>query len=411
MAKNYPSLYNAGGYSTALEQKMFIKKETVRGTMVLPTGADFIYHTAGSVNSSKPIEDSPHKSGRHQTNVIEGKTTTPWTLTTLFNIDTSLGAKSVSEIDPALRVLLESMWGKEDVTSGSPVYDASSAPDITFTMMEIGTVWAKQTMGCFVESANSTFPGDGRAQCEWAGQGKNSYLVGIGKSILDNNANTVTLAAGEGKRFPVGAKVMIVKADNSKSADTPAGSARNVVSVAGDVVTLDGAVLADADGSGVGAPVYLVYFEPETATAIDDPQTGLQGSISIDGAPFLSCIRSFGINGTNNHEIHSNCYGEDGLGDPLFSAAGKLNVEVTMEVGLTKELVGFYNDLKNFEGVDATLILGDALGRHLQIELPKVIFNVPEVTVPDTGVITVPLTGSAKQTDIDEGDEITLSFL
>lgn len=411
MAKNYPSLYANTGYAIALEQKMLLKVETARGTLALPAATDFLYHTGGSVNFSQPIEDSPHKSGRHKTGVIKGKTATAWTLTTLFNIDTSLGAKGVAEIDPAIALLFEAMFGTKDVTGGSPVFTSLTPPSKTFTLFEIGDIFSKQSVGCFVESCNMTFPGDGRAQMEWAGQAKTAHLVGIGKSVTLNAGNTVTVAAGEGRRFPVGAKVMIVDHLNVKSADTPAGSARTVMDVTGEVVTLDGAVLADADGSGVGAPVYLCYYEPEAISGINDPQTGLVGSFAVAGESYINCVRSIGINCTNNAEIHANCFGEEGLGGPLFSNGGKLNVEVTAEVNLSKDLVGFINDERKFEGQDLTLILGDAAGRHLEIELPKVVFSVSEVNVPETGTIPVTLTGAAEQTVLDLADEITISFL
>lgn len=411
MAKNYPALYANTGYDTALEQKILIKAETLRGTMVLPAGTDFLYHSAGSVNFSQAVEDSPHKSGRHQTDVIKSKTATAWTLTTLMNIDTSLVAKGTAEIDPAMRVLMKAMFGKEDVTGGSPVYTAIEAPSTTFSMFEIGGVFSKQAYGCFVDSCNLSFPGDGRAQAEWAGQAKSSFLVGIGKSTILNDANTVTVGVGEGRRFPVGAKVMIVDHLNVKSADTPAGSARTVMGVVGEVVTLDGAVLADADGSGVGAPVYLCYYEPESIAAINDPQTGLEGSFVVTGESYINCVRSVTINCTNNHEVHNNCFGEEGLGGPLFSSAGKLSIEASAEVNLSKDLVGFVNDQRQFTGEEITLILGDVAGRHLKVELPKVIFNVPEISVPESGTIPVTLSGMGKQTSLDEGDEITISYL
>jgi hypothetical protein len=410
MAKNYPSLYASSSDSIALEQKMFLKLETVRGTMVLPTPTDFLLHTAGSVNYTQPFEPSPHKSGRHLNNTIEQKTSTQWSLTTFFNIDTTLGAASSAEIDPAFRLLHYSMFGYQDISAGA-VYDTSTPPDITFTIMEIGDVWAKQAPGCFVDTANLTFPGDGQANAEWAGMGKTTYLVGMGKSTISNNGgNTVTVQTGEGLRFPVGSKVMLILATNAKSADTPAGSARTVTSVTGDVVTVDGAALADADGSTT--PVYLVYYEPASATAIDNPQTGLVGSITIAGYGTIdNCVRSFSLNCANNHEPQDFCYGEDGLGGPLFTPGGRFTAEVSMELNLNKELVSFLNHLKNLDGDDITLILGNASGRHLQIEVPRAIFPIPEVSVPETGTIPVTFTGNAYQTALDAADEVTLSYI
>ncbi len=412
MAKDFGAIYNSQNDAIALEQRFFIKEETTRGVLNAPVDGDFFYTVSGgSVNFNQPVESSPHRSGRHHTSVIKQKTTTEWTLPTFFNIDTSLGTAGVAEIDPALRVLWKSLMGKEDITAGSPVYTSGTDPDTTFSIYENGDQWAIQAPGAFVESGNATLPGDGQAQMEWAGSAKTALTVGIGSSVVSNNAgNDVTLQSGEGERFPVGSHVMIIKNDGvTRSADTPNGSPRTVTAVSGDVVTLDGAALADADGSS-GA-IYLVYYEPEAPVALNDPQTGLQGSISIVGLSSTDCVRSAGINMVNNHELQDFCYGEEGLGGRLFTPGGRFTAEVTLELNLNKELVGFLNSLRDFQGEDVTLILGDATGRHMKIDVPKVIFPVPEISVPDTGTIPVSFTGNAYQTALDAADEVTVSFL
>jgi hypothetical protein len=412
MAKDYAAIYNSQNDSIALEQRFYIKEESTRGVAAVPVGADFFYTLGGgSVNFTQPIESSPHRSGRHHTSVIKQKTTTEWSFPTYFNIDTQLGAAAVTEIDPAIRVLYKSLLGQEDTTGGSPVYTSGIAPDTTFTLYEIGDQWSIQAPGSFVESGNATFPGDGDAQIEWAGMSKTAYTVGMSASSANNNGgNTVTAAVGEGTRFPVGEKVMLILNDGTtRSADTPDGSPREVVSVAGDVVTLDGAVLADADGSG--GDIYLVYYEPATAVAINDPQTGLQGSITIVGLGSADCVRSGSINMVNNHELQDFCFGEEGLGGRLFTPGGRFTAEVSLELNLNKELVGFLNSIRDFQGEDVTLLLGDATGRHVQIDVPKAIFPVPEISVPDTGTIPVTFTGNAYQTALDAADEVTISFL
>lgn len=412
MAKNYAAIYNSTNDSIALEQKIFVKEEITRGVLAVPTGADFIFTLNGaSVNFSQPIESSPHKSGRHHTNVIKQKTTTSWSMPTFFNINTALGAPAVAEIDPGMRVLYKSLMGKEDVASGSPVYTTGEAPSITFSIFEVGDLWSKQAPGSFVEAGNASFPGDGQAQIEWSGMSKTALLVGMSKSIISNNAgNTVTVSATEATRFPVGAKVMIVEANGTtRSTDTPTGSPRTVVSVAGNIVTLDGAVLTDADGSV--NPIYLVYYEPSTAVAINNPQTGLQGSITIAGLASADCVRSGSINMTNNHEVQDFCFGEEGLGGRLFTPGGRFTAEVSLELNLNHELVEFLNGLTDFAGENITMILGDAAGRHLEVLVPKVIFPIPEISVGDTGTIPVTFTANAYQTTLDAADEVTISFL
>ena len=410
MAKNYASIYASANDSIALEQKIFIKEESSRGVLAAPTGADFIYTLNGaSVNFTQPIESSPHKSGRHHTSIIKQKTTTNWTMPTFFNIDTTLGAASVAEIDPGMRVLYKSLMGKE--SAGAPLtYTTEDPPSITFSIFEVGDLWSKQAPGAFVEAGNASFPGDGQAQVEWSGMAKTALLVGMSKSITANAANVVTVAATEGTRFPVGAKVMIIKNDGvTRSTDTPDGSPRTVTAATATTVTVDGAILTDANGTV--NPVYLVYYEPATPVAVNDPQTGLAGSITIAGLGSADCVRSASLNMTNNHEPQDFCFGEEGLGGRIFTPGGRFTAELTLELNLNHELVEFLNGLKDFTGEDITLILGDSAGRHLQIEVPKDIFPIPEISVPDTGTIPVTFVGNAYQTGLDVADEVTISFL
>ena len=413
MAKNFANIYASPNDAIALEQKFFLKEESSRGVLVAPTAADFLYTLpGGSVNFTQPIESSPHRSGRHHTNIIKQKTSTEWSIPSFFNIDTLLGAPSVAEIDPAMRLLWKSLMGKEDITGGSPVFTSETPPDITFSIFENGDLWALQAPGAFVEANNVSLPGDGQAQNEWSGMAKTAYTVGIGQSNADNNAgNTITLETGEGERFPIGAMVMLTEADGTtRSADTPTGLPRLVTNVVGDVVTVDGAALADADGSGT--PIYLSYYEPvEPHVAINDPQVGLTGSITIVGLGSADCVRSATINMVNNHEVQDFCYGEEGLGGRLFTPGGRFTAEIGLELNLNHDLVEFLNRIRNFDGEDITLILGDATGRHMQIEVPKAIFPVPEISVPDTGTIPVSFTGNAYQTALDAADEVTVSFL
>jgi len=413
MAKNFADIYNDTSDSIALEQKFFVKEEVAgaRGTFVAPTGADFIFTlSGGTINFSRPIESSPHRSGRHHTTPIKKKTSTEWTIPTFFNVDETLGAAAAAEIDPGIRVLHKSMYGKEDNAAGAE-FTTATVPNITFTLLENGDKWALQAVGAFVESANHQFPGDGEAQTEWAGMAKTAVLIGVAKTTTDNNAgNTITVQAGEGNRFKVTGRIMLVEADGlTRSADTPDGSPRAITSIAGDVLTVDGAVLADADGSG--ADIYVTYYEPETPVAINNPLVGLVGSVTIAGFSALDCIRSATINCSNNHELQDNCFGETGLGGSLFIPGGRFTAEVSLEINLNETMVELINKIRDdLTGEDISLVLGDSAGRHLELDIDKVIFSVPEISVPDTGPIPVTITGNAYQSDIDQFDEISVHY-
>ena len=411
MAKNYADIYANPTDSSSLEQAFYLKLESTPGTYAFPTGTDFLFTLGGGgLTYGQPLESSPHRSGRHNNNTIKKKKELSWNLTTYFNIDTAPGAPVFSEIDTAVRMLHKSMFGSETVSAGA-VYSTATTPGIFFSMYEVGDKWSRAARGCFVDAATLNFPGDGEATAEWSGMGVESLLTGIGKSVTANAANTVTVAVGEGKRFKVGSPVMVIKANGTtRSTDTPSGTPRLVTAVVGDVVTVSGAALTDSDGSVALTPVYLCYYEPSGRTGIDSPITGLVGSVTITGLA-EQCVRSMVIACTNSHEPVNYCYGEDSLGGSIFVPAGRFAAAVTMEMNLNHAIVGYFNDLQSFTAQNITLQLGDTAGRHLQVQLPRVIFSVPTFTLPDTGSIPISFEGIAYQTVLDAADELTLSYI
>jgi hypothetical protein len=410
MAKNYASLYSSALDSSALNQTLYVKQETVNGTMIAPTDSDFTFILeGGSMNFSQPLESSLHRSGRHNNNTILKKKTLEWSYPTYINIDTGVAA-GASEIEDGIKTLWRSALGRETIDVTGCAYDSANDPSTTFTIFEVGDMWCKQGYGCFVDSAEIQFVGDGESQINWSGMGVESYLVGMSQSIIDNNGgNTVTVAAGEGKRFPVGSMVMLVESDGvTRSADTPNGSPRIVTDVTGDVVTLDGAVLADADGSVT--PVYLVYYEPEAPVGIDNPQVGLVGDF-ISASMGGQCVRNATISIANNHEPVNYCFGTDALDGSIFVPASRLEVTASVEINMSKANVGIYNDIQNQIAQDLQFILGDSTTRHLQVTLPRVEFTTPSIDVPSSGSIPVTFEGVAYQTSLDAADEIEVKYL
>lgn len=408
MAKNYASIYADVNDSSALEQRFYLTIEGTKGAMAPATATSFFYTlSGGSIAFSQPINSSPHRSGRHNNNTIVEKKNTEWSFQTFFNID-PLAVDGTSAIDPAIKILFKSLLGRETI-SGTAVYDAGTTPSVYFSLAEVGDKWAKFSRGCWVNSAELTFPGDGQSMVSWSGNGFDAVLTGIGRSVTANAANTVTVGTGEGKRFPVGSLVMIIESDGvTRSADTPTGSPRTVTAVSGDVVTLSGAVLADADGTGT--PVYLSYYEPATITSgIDNPLVGLVGDFTADRLPLGYCLRSMTLSINNNHEIVNYCYGNDGIEG--FVSGGRLDVSVSADLNLSADLVEFYNDVQAFLPNEWQLILGPSVGRRLQIDLPRIVFQIPAISVPETGSIPVSFDGIAYQTVLDAADEITVSFL
>lgn len=411
--KNFADIYNGNNVSTGLPQAYYLKRETTRGSFVTPAGTDFFFTLeGGSVDFTQPFFSSPHRSGRHHTSPIRQKKETAWSIPTYVNIDESLGSPGVAEIDPAVRELWLSLMGKEDVTSGLKF--TPTTPSTTFTLLECLDHFAKQVRGGFVQQAVINMPGDGEAGVEWSGNAKDVIYVGLGKSVTDNNGgNTVTLVAGDGAQFlkSVGGMVMLVEANGTtRSADTPTGTSRKIVSVVGDVVTLDGAVLADADGSALNTPVYLAYYEPATRTAINNPVTGLVGAFTVAGLTDHVCMRNGVLTLANNHELINYCYGSDALDGKLFVPGERFTAGLSVESNMDRQMFKFFQSLQNFDAQVLQFILGDAAGRHLDIDVPRALFGTPNIPIPATGSVPVTYEGTAYQTVLDAEDEISVHF-
>ena len=353
---------------------------------------------------------SEHRSDRHNVTFIKEKKTTEWNIPTYLNIDTAVAA-GATEIDPALRVLWKSALGQETVSSGL-IYDSGVDPSITFTLIEVGDHWAKQSPAAWVDQVVISAPGDGQSGLEWTGRAATAYWVGIAKSANDNTGgNTFTAdSAGEARRAPVGALVMFVAADGVTRVEGTDLAPRIVTATdpLTGVVTVDGAAFVDMDGL---ADAYLVYWEPEEPlVSVNNPQTGLVGSITIDTLS-VSCVRSATVTLNNQHEAVEYCFGTDALASPYFIPADRLSVEVEIELNLNASLVEFLYRVQNFESHDINLDIGAIAGRHFHVDLPAVTFSVPEVSVPDAGSIPVTFSGMAYASSASAADEVTVSYL
>jgi hypothetical protein len=79
-------------------------------------------------------------------------------------------------------------------------------------------------------------------------------------------------------------------------------------------------------------------------------------------------------------------------------------------MNLNDDTIELYNSIQQFEDQDVTLVLGAASGRRLEVLMPKVVFQVPSISVPETGSIPITYEGTCYQTALDAADELTVHF-
>ena len=127
---------------------------------------------------------------------------------------------------------------------------------------------------------------------------------------------------------------------------------------------------------------------------INQIQNGLVGSISIDGlGGAQDCIRSLNVTMDNQVERVDYCALTDSLGSPYVVYGDRLLVTVDLELNLNHDSIEWLDDLDAFTANDIDVIVGDSATRHFKIDLPKVEFAPPTVTIPDSGSIPFTATG------------------
>jgi hypothetical protein len=409
--KNYKSIFDGGNDSTAPNQRFYLKQEVTRGQMIAPEGTDFFFSlNGGTISFNQEFASSEHRSDRHNTTTIANKKTTEWNFNTYLNIDVEVAA-GITSADPAMHALWKSALGRQVIDGTGVHYDSAQDPSTTFTLFEVGDHWCKQAPACWVDQAVINAVGDGQTTVEWTGRGATTYYVGIGKSEAATAGNNVTLKTpNQARRFPVGAMVMLLDYADGLTRIEGTGAAPRIVTASNattGVIALSGAALTV---DGTTNPFLVCYWEPTGADAINNPQTGLVGNVTIDTLS-VSCVRSATITLNNQHEAVDYCYGTDMLAAPYFVPADRLQVTVGIELNMNAPLLEFINRCQNGESHAIELKVGSSTTRHFGVDLPKVIFSVPEVAVPDAGSIPVSFEGVAYQTGVDVADEVTASYL
>lgn len=364
-------------------------------------GADFLLMTKASMKVAQPFEMSPHKSGRQASSTIKKKISADGDVECLFNLSTGALA-----IDTAVALLLETILGRKTVSGAAITFDAGQAPNKYFTAVQGSNIFGRSFNGGYGKSLTMSFPGDGEAKFTVPVKFRNGLYASIGKinGAVNNSANVI-LENGESPRFDVDARVMVVDADGRTVLYGADGSLKvNSRTDAAHTLVLSGAVTVGDNG-------FVVPFMPHVfdQVAIDNPVTGLQGSVSLDGgSTTIEEIRSAEVVFDPKVEDLDKFYGSStNMGRVVSDRAEiKVKVELTMSASQMHRIV----QSKEFLALGVKIVLGPADGRRVEITLPKVLFSVPPMELPDSGSVVATLEGVCLQSASGRLDAISIAY-
>jgi hypothetical protein len=368
-------------------------------------GGDYLWMTRATLNVGQPVKASEHRSGRQPSSFIKEKKVADGEIETYINVALS-GDPS---IDTAASLLLEAVLGKK-TTVGSVDeirFDSTQAPSKYFSIVQGNNSFGRFFNGGYAKKLTISLPGSGEAKMMFGLKARDGKYASIAQvnGAVSGSANVV-VNTGESKRFEVGARVMLVDDDGRTVVAGQDGSITVSSRTDGShTVALSGSVSVDDNG-------YLVPWLPHVfdQSGTDNPITGLQGSVSFDGgSTTVEEIRSVEITFDHNVTDLDQHYGSDS--NTGFVVADRAKIDVKVELMVSASQAQKIVQTKEFETFDMKVVLGPAAGLRTEYRLPKVIYSVPAVPIPDSGPVIMTLEGEALQSAAGELDAFTVKYL
>lgn len=367
---------------------------------------DFLLYTTGGFTHQQPVESNAHRSGRFHSGILKKKIVAEFEMETYLNMSGAAG----ESIDTAVMLLLESIFGNEEVVSGQHIKYTQGLPNLFFSAVSVGTIHGEYYTGGYAKNFTLTVPGDAPATMKFDGMAQKGSIAGIGQvNGLVSAVADVVLQSGHAKRYATEGdnkpRVMLVDVDGVTILDGMAGDLYvDSVNVLTETLTLNRAVDA-ADLS------YVAPWNPGAvqATGRDNIYTDLQGYFKFSPTGEKICTTNIELAYNNDHIDLNNCFGSDAnLG---FSAANRATISLSVTVDLSNQHFGELVQARKFEGFNPVLVIGDEnSGRYAQLDISKYITEVPPIDLPENGTVPVTFSGTLYQSTPGAKDPLTLRF-
>lgn len=399
-----------------VDQKVWLDLETggfgdaATGGFV-PAEAKAVDFISCDIKFDIPREDSPSRSGRSVVARLSGKKTVEVKVESHIIPGAPLAGQPTL---PPMHPLILSAFGDVDLSNPAEIkYKLSRFNGNSARILEEATHYSRLAVGVIADKLTFSLPGDGKAQMSMEGFAQDAYIAGL-SNIVSVAGNDITVTAGHGTRYEVGAYIDII---DSVDGNTILEAMRKVTNVVGDVVTVDGAAL----DIGVGAGDYIMGHAPDDYQPItaEFALLGLKGSFNVAGYPANLELISAEISLANNYTKKDFLYGTDKITG--FVPDKRREVAVKLEVLLNKDTLSFYMRNKQFVAEDITITLEpqripapsytSSVARTWEFKLPKVEFNIPPIENPADSYVTLSLEGKAlapSSNNLDE--EFTLTI-
>ncbi|HNU70853.1 MAG TPA: phage tail tube protein [Thermodesulfobacteriota bacterium] len=369
------------------EERLFAKAESTFGAFAMPAATDAFAHrsAAFTLKRARDIRDDKRQS-RSALTRISGKKSGDW------RIGGYLVPSGAAGTAPDMDVLLKAVFGSSSNSPGvSQTYSLASGVTLhdSLSMYQQLSHMARGFKGCIVNQAQFKVSGTGKAEVEFSGEYADEFYAGscVTSGALVNLATSVTLAAGEGKKFAVGGRISI---------GTSAGP-HEITGISADTLTITPGV-AGAQADAAAVTPYLL-----TPTIAGSPVPGCIGSFTIGGVTVYIVDGTVTLN--NNMKLRTDEYGRTiAAGYSLGDRA----VTFDLNLYLDKDYLRYYGDALQYVSKALVLTIGSTAGSICTINLPYAEFNIPPIDAGGNDEVKWKISGAALGSSGD--DEISVVF-
>lgn len=378
----------------AREQKIFVMKETTRGTLVAPTDTGLIiaagYVTKGqqpSYTDSEEVQDTLDIMDQFIDRLPAGT----------LSIPVYLRPSGTAGTAPQEDVLLESVFGLKTINAGVSVVYSPAKTKCSFS------IWAKKghavfwLAGCVSESIKTGLKTTGAAKAEIPGKFMRMGWAGTCETQAVLAAADTSIEVANAKKYTVGSFVEFEVSGVVKN-NTDAGYEITAVNATTNIITFTGDPAEEEIASGSVVRGWL----PD-GTEVGSPVENMKGSAEIDGSGFSVNTMEVSVGSPVkmlDDEITASGYIED------YSEMRR-DISYDLSIYFRENDLQYYHDGLNSVEKTLKMIIGDTEGSIIEIYSQRTIPKVPSLAESDP---TIALQCSARALGTSGEDSISMTY-
>lgn len=376
-------------FAQANEEQLFVKKESVEGTLEYPGNNDALLAVGVAATNQEDefLDDAQVRERRSRSTPIKARTN-PGT----WGCTTYVKPSGVPGTPPEADVLFECAMGSKNIYPGFRVeytFDSTSnLPSFSFWRKVGHTVYSMA--GCTVNTMEITISGADIAQVVWGGEFMKWWYAGTDYAAAIVNATDTTVTVTEVTRFsPERARINL-------GADNNGGDGYLITGINYDTNVITFTPQA-AVGCAEGAAITGWY--PSAAAEVGAPVHGKLGIVTIDSTNtvLLDAVISLANNikyyvDEKNGQLYPTVYGAPGFRD----------VTATLRLYFYKNMPTYF--YRSSSQIQDALIApaGNVSGKIMEVSCPRIEYKTPTLSGDEEVMVELAVTAVGSASGDDE---------